>query len=254
MRADKFFAEKYGSRTKAQEILKEGLILRGGKPLQPKDDVQDDENVVFLADGERFASGGGKKLEKALACFRQDVSGEIAADLGASTGGFTHCLLRRGIKKVYCVDVGESLLADFIAADPRVVVMDKTNARYLTKDSFPESLSVVTGDLSFISLRLILPAVREILPCGGRAFLLFKPQFECGGKGLNGSGILPAKHHVKLLSEFYDFCVQTDLSPQNIVSAPIVPKKNVEYVIFFKKDANPMEKNAFLRRAAEISD
>lgn len=254
MRADKFFAEKYGSRTKAQEILKEGLILRDGKPLQPKDDVANDENLVFLEEGERFVSGGGKKLEKALAFFGQDVSGETAADLGASTGGFTHCLLRRKIKKVYCVDVGESQLADWIAADPRVVVMDKTNARYLKKESFPERISLVTGDLSFISLRLILPAVNDVLLCGGRAFLLFKPQFECGGKGLNGSGILPVKYHAKLLSEFYDFCVQTELAPQDIVSAPIVPKKNVEYVIFFEKGAIPMEKNTFLRRAAEISD
>ncbi len=254
MRADKFFAEKYGSRTKAQNILKEGLILRGGVPLQPKDEIEDEKDLVFLVGEDRFVSSGGKKLEKALAFFRQSVANEIAADLGASTGGFTHCLLLRGVKKVYCVDVGDSLLDNKIAADPRVAVMDKTNARYLTKEDFPEEITLVTGDLSFISLRLILPAVCEILPYGGRAFLLFKPQFECGGKGLNGSGILPFKRHKELLSEFYDFCGQTALSPQDIVAAPVVAKKNIEYVIFFRKRVKSMPKDVFLRNAAEISD
>lgn len=254
MRADKFFAQKYGSRTRAQQILKEGLILKDGKPLLPKDEVDGSERFVFLDSGERFVSGGGKKLEKSLALFGQSVEGDIVADLGASTGGFTDCLLKRGAKHVYCVDVGESQLDERISCDKRVTVMDKTNARYLSKASFPQEISVVTGDLSFISLRLILPAVCDILDCNGRAFLLFKPQFECGGTHLNDNGILPVKYHAALLSAFYDFCVESGLTPLNIVNAPIAPKKNVEYVVFLKKAEKALEKGEFLRRAAEISD
>lgn len=252
MRADKFFAEKYGSRTKAQQILKEGLVLVGGKPLCYKDDVTGEEQFVFLDRGERFVSEGGKKLERGLSYFGESVGGEIVADLGASTGGFTHCLLLRGARKVYCVDVGESQLDQRLAGDNRVVVMDRTNARFLTKESFPEPIAVVTGDLSFISLCLIVPVVYDILSKNGRAFLLFKPQFECNGKNLSGSGILPTKRHAALLSDFYDFCLQTGLMPRNIVNAPVVEKKNVEYVVFLQKGGVPLEKCEFLRKAAQI--
>lgn len=254
MRADKFFAGKYGSRTKAQEILKAGLILRAGKPLLPKDEVTEGDVFLFLDEGNRFVSAGGKKLEKGLSFFSESVSGEVAVDLGASTGGFTQCLLRRGAKRVFCVDVGESQLDKSLLSDERVVVMDRTNARYLTAERFSESVSVVTGDLSFISLRLIVPAICSFLQDGGRAFLLFKPQFECEGKGLGDNGILPVKLHKRLLSDFYDFCLESGLIPQNIVNAPIVEKKNVEYVIFLRKGGKPLGKDLFLKRAGEISD
>lgn len=254
MRADKYFSEKFGSRTKAQEILKEGLVLLNGKPVRPKDEVSGTEAFVFLENERRFVSAGGKKLEKALVCFGQDADGEVAADLGASTGGFTHCLLMRNVAKVYCVDVGESQLDERLLRDERVVVMDKTNARYLTAQSFPEPVSLVTGDLSFISLKLVLPAVKDILRENGRAFLLFKPQFECNGKKLNGNGILSVKYHATLLSEFYDHCLEIGLYPQNIVNAPLVPKKNVEYVVFLKKNADALKKTEFLRRAAQLTE
>ena len=253
MRADKFFSQKYGSRTKAQAVLKEGLILRDGVALLPKDEVRENDDFTFLDVGLRFVSAGGKKLERGLLRFSQSVDGETVADLGASTGGFTQCLLEHGAKKVYCVDVGTSLLDERLRTDRRVVVMDKTNARYLKKDSFPEPVSVITGDLSFISLRLVLPSVYDVLPQNGRAFLLFKPQFECERIGLNGNGILPFKYHAKLLASFYDYCLAVGLPVQNITNAPIVEKKNIEYVLFLKKHPEALGKEIFLRRAAEIS-
>ena len=252
MRADKFFAEKFGSRTKAQQALQRGLVLCGGKPVSPKDDVSSDEEFVFLGRAE-FVSLGGDKLERGLACFHESVEEAICVDLGSSTGGFCDCLLRRGAKKVYCVDVGTSQLAKELAADPRVVVMDETNARYLTRAQFEERIDVVTADLSFISLRLVLPAVFDILGEGGRAFLLFKPQFECGGKGLGKSGILPVSLHKKLLKEFYAFALGMGFSVRDIVNAPVRPKKNLEYVFCLQKGGNSLSEADFLSRAGDFA-
>lgn len=247
MRADKFFAERFGSRTKAKEALAAGRILRNGKPLSPADEVSECDAFTVL-EGDDFVSAGGKKLERAFEVFSFCAEGKVFADLGASTGGFTECLLRHGAKRVYCVDVGESLLDARIAEDARVTVFDRTNARYLTPERFPEPLDGVVSDLSFISLRLVLPAVFGILPEGGEAVVLFKPQFECGKGAVGKSGILPVGKHRELLSGFYDFCVDGGLAPLNAVNAPVLPKKNVEYVVLLKKNRPPIPKAEFLRR------
>lgn len=251
MRADKFFADKFGSRTKAKEALARGLVLRDGKPLAPTDEVTAEYSFVFLEDN-GFVSNGGYKLERGLDVFGECVSGRVFADLGASTGGFTDCLLRRGAIKVYCVDVGESQLHAKIASDPRVVVMDRTNARYLKRNDFPEPLDGVVADLSFISLRLILPAVADILSDSGNAYVLFKPQFECDGVGLGKSGILPERYHLPLLDNFYAFCSGLGLAPIRAVNAPLREKKNVEYIIFLKKSADSTPKWEFLQQISEI--
>lgn len=253
MRADKFFADRFGSRTKAREALLRGLVLCGGKPLSPKNDVTGEESFIILDDDSSFVSMGGDKLERALACFHADVFGKTIADLGSSTGGFCDCLLRRGAKKVFCVDVGRSQLAPSLASDPRVVVMDGVNARYLTIDNFSEQIDVVTADLSFISLKLVLPAVFGLLGEFGRAFVLFKPQFECGGVGLGKSGILPLSRHASILREFYLFADALGFGVLDIVNAPIRPKKNVEYVISLEKGAASLSVDEFLRRAADFT-
>ncbi len=251
MRADKYFARRFGSRTKAREALERGLVLHCGKPLSPADDAEDGEDYDLLGELD-FVSNGGYKLERGLSRFQESVEGCVVADLGASTGGFCDCLLRRGAKTVFCVDVGESQLAPSLACDGRVVAMDRTNARYLSPGDFPLPIDVITSDLSFISLRLVLPAVSSLLREGGRAFVLFKPQFECEGKGLGKSGILPQSRHASLLSEFYDFCVALRLAPQEIVNAPLRKKKNVEYLVFLKKDAAAIGKAEFLAHASQI--
>ena len=129
MRADKFFSERFGSRTKAAEALKQGLVLRDGKPLSPDSEVSEGDAFEFLSPEEQFVSNGGFKLARGLDVFQEDVSGKAYCDLGASTGGFTDCLLQRGAKAVVCVDVGESLLAPSLASDPRATVLDNTHAR-----------------------------------------------------------------------------------------------------------------------------
>ena len=252
MRADKYFSEKFGSRTKASDALKKGLVLRHGKVLSPDDEVFEGDEFCFLSVQSQFVSNGGYKLARGLDEFKESVSGGVFADLGASTGGFTDCLLQRGAKQVFCVDVGESQLAPALKSDKRVVVMDGVNARFLTKDSFPVPLDGVVSDLSFISLRLVLPAVKDLLADGGRAFVLFKPQFECGRSGLGKSGICPRRLHGGLLADFYDFCVALDLAPEKIVNAPVRPKKNIEYVLLLRKGAPSADKLAFLKSAEQL--
>lgn len=252
MRADKFFAERYGSRTKAQTVLARGLILKNGKPLAPDGEVNGTERFTFLESEQNYVSNGGYKLARGLETFGADVSGKVFADLGASTGGFTDCLLQNGAKRVYCVDVGKSQLDARIEKDPRVVVMDETNARFLRAEHFPEPLDGAVCDVSFISLKLILPAVANILSCKARAYVLFKPQFECEGRGLGKRGILPVSLHMPLLKDFYAFCVSARCAPQNIVNAPLRAKKNVEYVVELEIDGNPIPEWDFLRRAEKI--
>ena len=183
--------------------------------------------------------------------FSQSVEGGVFADLGASTGGFCEVLLSRGARRVYAVDVGKDQLAPSVASDPRVIVMDETNARYLRREDFDLPLDGIVSDLSFISLSYVLPVISELLDDAGRAFVLFKPQFECGGVGLKKGGILPVKMHGALLSQFYDQCLAVQLAPQGIVNAPIHAHKNVEYIVFLKKGGVPIAREQFLRRAQE---
>ena len=249
MRADNFFAERFGSRTKAKYALQQGLVLRNGRPLSPSDDVSAGDAITFVQrDG--YVSRGGDKLARGLMHFRQSVAGEVFADLGASTGGFCDVLLQNGAARVYAVDVGCNQLAETLRANRAIIPMDGVNARYLTRENFPEQLDGVVSDLSFISLRLVLPVIAGLLEQGGRAFVLFKPQFECGGAGLGKNGILPVSYHHGLLSAFYEACVAHDMAPVDIVNAPIRPKKNVEYVLFLKKGTVPIPQEEFLRRAA----
>ena len=251
MRADKCLAARFGSRTKAKEALLAGRVLLHGMPVKPDEELDGGADLVIL-DGPDFASAGGKKLQRALGVFPVAVEGRTFADLGASTGGFTDVLLRHGAARVFAVDVGRGQLDERLSADTRVTVMDGVNARYLRKEDFPVPLDGVVSDLSFISLRLVLPAVRDLLGEGGTALVLFKPQFECGGKGLGKSGILPKSRHGALLGGFYDFCTALGLAPCGVVNAPVLPGKNIEYVVWLKKGEGGMPKREFLAAAEKI--
>ena len=251
MRADKFFSNKFGSRTKAKEKLLRGLIYANGKRLCPDSELTGGESFRFIEENS-FVSRGGDKLERGLSVFNEQVEGGIFADFGASTGGFTDCLLRRSAKKVYCIDVGKNQLDETLISDRRVVILDKTNVRYLTKESFQDSLDGIVSDLSFISLKLVLPVLVRLFEGNQSAFMLFKPQFECG-KGKTGkSGILPVRCHEKLLSEFYDFSLSLGLNLHNIVNAPLREGKNVEYIVHLSKQGPTLDKREFLYRAANF--
>ena len=251
MRADKFLAEKFGSRSKAKEKLLRGLVYADGKLLSPDSEISGGENFQFIQEDD-FVSRGGDKLERALCVFGESVEGGVYADFGASTGGFTDCLLRRGAKKVYCIDVGENQLDPTLRSDKRVVLMDKTNVRYLTGNEFQEPLDGIVSDLSFISLRLVLPVVARLLGQTQKAFMLFKPQFECGKGKIGKSGILPVKQHLQLLEAFYDFSASLGLYIHDIVNAPLREGKNVEYVLCISKARPVLDKRSVLNNATNF--
>jgi len=254
MRADKFFADRFSSRTKAAEAIERGLIKVNGKFIKPSDDVSEGDDILFIKAQEQFVSNGGYKLSKALKDFSFSPAGMIFADIGASTGGFTDCLLQNGAKKVYCVDVGESLLDEKIKADKRVISIENCNARYMDKSYFPDEIAGVTADVSFISLKLVLPAAADILKDGGVIFALIKPQFECENKNIGKSGIVSKSAHKKIISSIYDFCIENSLAPMDITNAPIREKKNIEYVAFLVKGGKaPLKKEEFLMRAANLN-
>lgn len=234
MRADKYFAEKFGSRTKAAEHIEKGLVLINGKRVKPKDEIKETDVITFIDNVQTYVSNGGYKLEKALQSFCFCCEDKTFADIGASTGGFTHCLLLNGAKTVYAIDVGESLLHESLTNDSRIVKMENTNARYLEKDSFPETVDAVVTDVSFISLRLILPSIAKILPLNGDAIVLLKPQFECENKHISKNGIVHVSAHAKIIEKVLSYALENKLFPFGITTAPIKKGKNIEYVLWLK--------------------
>lgn len=168
------------TRSKAQAMIASGLVYCGEQRLtRPGQAVPEDAPLRVTAPL-RFVSRGGEKLDGAIAAFGLVVADHVCVDVGASTGGFTDCLLQRGARRVYAVDVGEGQLAPELARDPRVVVMDRTNARYLTRESFPEPIDLAVVDASFIGVEKLLPALAQVLPPGATLLALIKPQFEAG--------------------------------------------------------------------------
>ena len=234
MRADKFLAEKFGSRTKAAEAIEKGLVLVGGKPIKPKTEICETDEIVVLRAEEQFVSNGGYKLERGIKTFAFDCEGKIFVDIGASTGGFTDCLLQNGAKKVYAVDVGESLLHESLIGNEKIVVMENTNARYLTQNDFCEQIDGVVTDVSFISLRLIFPAITSILKQNGDAFVLVKPQFECENKHIGKSGIVAPSAHAEILKKVLGYLNESGLYAHGITNAPVRKGKNIEYILFVR--------------------
>ena len=231
------------SREKAKRAVMAGCVRVNERlARKPSDSVKREDRISLLA-GEKFVSRGGIKLEHALDYFQLEVAGKTAIDLGASTGGFTDCLLQRGAARVYAVDVGRGQLAWKLRTDPRVVVMEKTNARALTPAKFPPSFGgadLVVIDCSFISLQKILPpAVALLRPCG-RIVALIKPQFEVGrAEADRGAGVIrdPVIHQ-RVLGELERFVVaRTGLRWCGVVASPVLgPAGNREFLVLIEND------------------
>jgi len=244
MRLDKFLYEKkfFPSRTKALEAISRGEVTINGK-VTDKGSLTVDENCVIkiTASQRPYVSLGGYKLEKAIKAFQPSVAGKVFIDIGASTGGFTDCLLRSGAKKVYCVDVGEKLLAPSIATDERIIVMDKTNARYLAQKNFDELADGIVIDCSFISLEYILPPLPELLNKNGYLLALIKPQFETDGKIKMKNGILKnekAREHA--IKRIYDCVNNCGLVFKGLCLASTDEKKNREYFAYIGKTGDAL--------------
>lgn len=238
MRLDIFLKNRENiSRTKATRYIENGQITVNGKVIQKASYMLAPNDDVVLQKSEiSFVSQGGYKLYKALQLFKTDVKDKIFADIGASTGGFTDCLLQFEAKKVYAIDVGKNQMDATLTKDDRVVIIDECNARTLTKSSFLDALDGIVADVSFISLKHILPIAANLLEENKELYVLIKPQFETEGKGLDKHGIVKerAVRHT-IIQQIVDFAIDCQLYLQNITTAPIIPKKNIEYIAYFKK-------------------
>jgi 23S rRNA (cytidine1920-2'-O)/16S rRNA (cytidine1409-2'-O)-methyltransferase len=245
-RLDQSLVERglFPSREKAQRAIMAGLVRINGRPARkPSDRVQPTDELQIEA-GERYVSRGGEKLEHALSAFHLDVTGWTALDLGASTGGFTDCLLQHGAVRVYAVDVGQGQLAWKLRNDPRVVVMEKTNARDLTPASMPQPflpVDLAVVDCAFISLRKLLPAAVALTLPLGTIVTLVKPQFEAGkAEADRGAGVIsdPAIHE-RVLRELRGFVErELNLVWRGVVPSPLLgPAGNREFLVLIGKHA-----------------
>lgn len=225
------------SREKARALIIEGKVIVNGEKIE-KPGSMVDENAEITICGETlpYVSRGGLKLEHALKEFSIDVRQKVAMDVGASTGGFTDCLLQHGAKRVYAIDVGYGQLAWKLRTDPRVIPIERTNIRYLSRDKIPEDIDIVTVDVSFISLKLVIPKVIEFLKPGGEIIALIKPQFEVGRGEVDRGGIVkdPEKRR-KAVEEIKRFFETLNLNVIGTVESPIKGQKgNIEYLIYAK--------------------
>lgn len=221
------------SREKAKTLIMAGQVyVDGQKADKPGDTFSEDAAVEVRGKGLPYVSRGGLKLEKAMREFGLQLQGRTCMDIGASTGGFTDCMLQNGAQRVYSVDVGYGQLAWSLRTDPRVVNLERTNARYLTQEQVPEEIGFFSVDVSFISLTLILPAVRPLLAEHGQAVCLIKPQFEAGREKVGKKGVVrdPAVH-LEVLEHFLKHADEADFSVKGLTFSPIRgPEGNIEYL------------------------
>jgi 23S rRNA (cytidine1920-2'-O)/16S rRNA (cytidine1409-2'-O)-methyltransferase len=225
------------SREKAARLILAGQVLVDGQRLDKAGTLVDKTALVQVMAGQKFVSRGGEKLAPVLDSFGVSPRGRLCLDVGASTGGFTHCLLERGAARVYAVDVGQGQLDAGLRSDARVVVMEKTNARHLAPSLFGDPPELATVDVAFISLEKVLPAIQSVLTRDGEAVALVKPQFEVG-KGLVGKGGVvrdPAYHHA-VLSRVARFAVLHGWHVRGVAASPLRgPKGNREFFLYLTK-------------------
>ncbi len=223
-----------GSETEAQAAVREGLVVVAGHPANtPSTLVGPDEAVAMQGPARRFVSRGGDKLDAALAGFEIDVAGLDCLDAGASTGGFADCLLQRGAARVAAVDVGYGQLAWSLRTDPRVTVIERTNVRILAPADLPFAPAVVVADLSFISLRLVLPALVDVAGDRARCVLLVKPQFEAKASDVERGGVVRDPDvWRRVLIEAGRTCASAGAAPQGAMASPVLgPAGNVEFFL-----------------------
>lgn len=228
------------SRERAQGLIESGFVMLNAKPLSKCSVKVTDADVLEIVGNDLpYVSRGGFKLEKALKVFGVDPTGTVCMDVGASTGGFTDVLLQNGAKKVYAIDVGQGQLDARLLEDPRVVSMEHTNARELQPEMFPEPPTLAVMDVSFISIRLILPAAFRVLGESGRMLSLIKPQFEAGPKNIGKKGIVSdPKVHIDVLKQIVDFAPTLGWRVRKLDFSPIAGTSgNLEFLGDFVSDS-----------------
>ena len=231
------------SREKAKAIIMSGIVyVDNQKADKPGADYSEDVSIEVRGSTLKYVSRGGLKLEKAMEVFPITLDGCIAMDIGASTGGFTDCMLQNNAAKVYSIDVGYGQLAWKLRTDERVVNLERTNFRYVTSEQIPDEIDFFSVDVCFISLQLVLPVVRPFLKKDGCAVCLIKPQFEAGKGKVGKNGVVRDKAvHIEVIRKIYDFCLENGFSVLDLDYSPIKgPEGNIEYLIYIEKSDSPV--------------
>lgn len=230
------------SREKAKALVMAGQVyLNGQKELKGGAVVKPDDKIEVRGSTNPFVSRGGLKLQKAADKFGIDLADCVCMDIGASTGGFTDCMLQHNAKKVYSIDVGYGQLAWKLRTDERVVNMERTNFRYVTHEQIPEDVDFASVDVSFISLKIILPVMCALLKDEGQAVCLIKPQFEAGRENIAKKGVVrDPKVHENVVESIVEFALQNGFSVLNLDYSPIKgPEGNIEYLMHVRKSGKP---------------
>ncbi|MBQ5317383.1 MAG: TlyA family RNA methyltransferase [Oscillospiraceae bacterium] len=236
MRLDVYLSQNgIKSREAAKSIIKKGVVINGRTVTKPSFDVTGDEDIVYENDM-KYVGRGGLKLEHAIREFELDLTGYVCLDIGASTGGFTDCMLQSGASYVYAVDVGHGQLAQKLVCDSRVRNMEGMNIRSVTRSDFDRDIDFIGTDVSFISLKLVLPVIYELLS-GKNAVVLIKPQFECGRAALGKGGIVKSDKVTESVREdLRAFAEATGFAVEGIIPSPITGGDgNREFLMLLKK-------------------
>jgi 23S rRNA (cytidine1920-2'-O)/16S rRNA (cytidine1409-2'-O)-methyltransferase len=238
-RLDKIIVDRglAASRERARALIMEGKVSVSGAPVTKAGALIAPEAAVEVSGGEiPYVSRGGLKLEAALRYFNVSVGGKITLDAGASTGGFTDCLLQHGAQKVYCIDVGYGQLAWKLRQDPRLVIIERTNIRYLEKEKIPDPIALATIDVSFISLVKVVPKVLEFLQSKGEVIALIKPQFEVGKGEVDKGGVIKdAAKRERAVSQVKEAMESLGLRIIGVMQSPVTGQKgNIEYLIYMR--------------------
>ena len=227
------------SREKAKACIMEGKVYVDGQKVDKAGEkVNSDANIEYRGDTLKYVSRGGLKLEKAMNEYDISLENKVCMDIGASTGGFTDCMLQNGACKVFSVDVGYGQFAWKLRTDERVVCMERTNIRYVTPDDIGELLDFASIDVSFISLKKIMPATLNLLKESGEVVALIKPQFEAGREKVGKKGVVREKEtHKEVVYGIVDYLLEQDLNVLGVNYSPIKgPEGNREYLVYFTKD------------------
>ena len=240
-RLDVLLVEKniISSREKAKACIMEGKVYVDGQKVDKAGEkVNSDANIEYRGDTLKYVSRGGLKLEKAMNEYDISLENKVCMDIGASTGGFTDCMLQNGACKVFSVDVGYGQFAWKLRTDERVVCMERTNIRYVTPDDIGELLDFASIDVSFISLKKIMPATLNLLKESGEVVALIKPQFEAGREKVGKNGVVREKEtHKEVVYGIVDYLLEQDLNVLGVNYSPIKgPEGNREYLVYFTKD------------------
>lgn len=230
------------SREKAKALIMAGQVyVNDQKELKAGTTIKPDDKIEVRGNQNPFVSRGGLKLEKAAKNFDINLSDCVCMDIGASTGGFSDCMLTHGAKKVYAIDVGYGQLAWKLRTDERVVNMERTNFRYVTHEQIPEDIDFASVDVSFISLKIILPVLHKLLKSNGQAVCLIKPQFEAGREKIGKKGVVrDPSVHVEVVESITAFALETGFMIKNLDFSPIKgPEGNIEYLMHIEKSDSP---------------